>query len=145
VFRLSTEPIGLEPLFAPAAAAGAMSTFVGYVRDHNEGRAVRRLEYEAYPELAQSEGERILAEAGARFPILGAACVHRTGSLAIGDIAIRVDVAGAHRAEAIRACEWIVEEVKRRVPIWKKEHYVEGDSGWINAHGPGTAAPANEG
>ena len=110
-----------------------MASFTGIVRNHNEGRPVTRLKYEAYPELAQKEGERIVAEALGRFPILDAMCVHRVGTLEIGDAAIRVEASGAHRAEAFRACEWIVEEVKRRVPIWKREHYVDGATEWVNA------------
>jgi adenylyltransferase/sulfurtransferase len=138
-FDLTNAPIPEVPLLPANLSAGAVSAFVGYVRDHNEGRPVRRLEYEAYPELAQKEGERIVGEALGRFPILDARCRHRTGVLELGDVAIRVEAAGAHRAEAIRACEWIVEEVKRRVPIWKKEHYADGDSGWVNATTPGHA------
>lgn len=137
-FRLTTEPIPSR-LLSDHDAAGAIATFEGVVRNHNEGRPVRRLEYEAYGELALVEGERIVAEALGRFPILDAACVHRVGALAIGDAAIRVETAAAHRAEAFRACEWIVEEVKRRVPIWKKERYADGDSGWVNATTPGKA------
>lgn len=135
-FALSDGPIPPR-LLEPNFATGAVATFEGLVRNHNEGRAALYLEYEAYPELAQKEGERIVAEAMGRFPVLGAACVHRTGVLALGDVAIRAEAAGAHRAEAFRACEWIVEEVKRRVPIWKKERYAEGDDGWVNATTPG--------
>ncbi len=135
-FALTSKAIP-ERLLDADAAAGAVASFVGIVRNHNEGRPVLRLEYEAYPELAHKEGERIVAEALGRFPILGAACVHRVGVLEIGDLAIRAEAAGAHRAEAFRACEWIVEEVKRRVPVWKKEHYADGDSGWVNATTPG--------
>jgi adenylyltransferase/sulfurtransferase len=138
-FRLTAEPIDDNSLLSADSAAGAISTFVGIVRNHNEGRPVQRLEYESYPELAQREGERIVAEALAKFPILDAVCVHRTGTLEIGEVAIRAETAGAHRREVIRACEWIVEEVKRRVPIWKKEHYADGDSGWVNATTPGKA------
>jgi len=138
-FRLETSPIEGESLLPLNLATGAIATFEGIVRNHNEGRPVRRLEYEAYPELAQKEGERIVAEALGRFPILDAICVHRTGMLELGETAIRVEAAGAHRSEAFRACEWIVEEVKRRVPIWKKEHYLDGDSGWVNATTPGQA------
>ena len=137
-FSLTIEPIPAG-LLGENLSAGAVATFVGIVRDHNEGRAVERLEYEAYPDLAQKEGERIVAEAMGRFPILDARCVHRVGSLRLGEAAIRAEAAGAHRGEAFRACEWIVEEVKRRVPIWKKERYAEGDSGWVNATTPGRA------
>ncbi|RYG27080.1 hypothetical protein EON82_00820 [bacterium] len=138
-FRLTTEAIGDGSLLTADSSAGAISTFVGIVRNHNEGRPVRQLDYEAYPDLAGKEGERIVIEAMAKFPILDAVCVHRVGPLQIGDVAIRAEAAGAHRGEAIRACEWMVEEIKRRVPIWKKEHYADGDSGWVNATTPGKA------
>lgn len=115
-----------------AAEAGALATFEGWVRNHNDGRAVLRLDYEAFAPLAEKEGARILAEARARFAIVGAVCVHRTGRLAIGDLAIWAGVSAAHRGAAFEACRYIVDEVKARVPIWKNEHYAEGDSGWIN-------------
>ncbi len=102
------------------------------MRNHNEGHAVTRLEYEAFEALANKEGERIVTEAIARFGVLQAACVHRVGSLAIGDLAVWVGVSSRHRAEAFAACRYIIDEVKHRVPIWKKEHYVNGDSGWVN-------------
>jgi molybdopterin synthase catalytic subunit len=113
-------------------AAGGYASFEGWVRNHNEGHAVTRLEYEAFEALANKEGERIVNEAIARFGVLKAACVHRVGSLAIGDVAVWVGVSSKHRAEAFAACRYIIDEVKHRVPIWKKEHYVNGDSGWVN-------------
>ncbi len=113
-------------------AAGGYAAFEGWVRNHNEGLAVTRLEYEAFEALANKEGERIVAEAIRRFGVISAACVHRVGSLAIGDIAVWVGVSSRHRAEAFAACRFIIDEVKHRVPIWKKEHYVNGDSGWVN-------------
>jgi adenylyltransferase/sulfurtransferase len=133
-FRFSTEP------FEPATVresltnpeAGGYASFEGWVRNHNEGLAVTRLEYEAFEALAVKEGERILAEARSRFPILDAACVHRVGSLGIGELAVWVGVSAHHRDEAFAACRYIIDEVKHRVPIWKKEHYVNGDSGWVN-------------
>ena len=112
--------------------AGGYVSFEGWVRDHNEGRAVRRLEYEAFAELALKEGDRIVAEALQRFPIRHALCVHRTGGLALGDLAVWVGVSAVHRGEAFDACRYIIDEVKHRVPIWKKEHYLNGDSGWVN-------------
>jgi molybdopterin synthase catalytic subunit len=112
--------------------AGGYSSFEGWVRDFNEGREVTRLEYEAFEELALKEGERILAEASRRFPIKHAACVHRLGSLELSDLAVWVGVSAAHRGEAFDACRFIIDEVKHRVPIWKKEHYRGGDSGWVN-------------
>ena len=112
--------------------AGGYASFEGWVRNHNEGHAVTRLEYEAFEALANKEGERIVNEAIARFGIVKAACVHRVGSLAIGELAVWVGVSSRHRAEAFAACRYIIDEVKHRVPIWKKEHYVTGDSGWVN-------------
>lgn len=114
------------------ATAGGYASFEGWVRNHNEGHAVTRLEYEAFEALANKEGERIVADAISRFGVVKAICVHRVGSLAIGDLAVWVGVSSRHRAEAFAACRYIIDEVKHRVPIWKKEHYVNGDSGWVN-------------
>lgn len=113
-------------------AAGGYAAFEGWVRNHNEGHAVTRLEYEAFELLAIKEGERIVQEAIERFGVLKAACVHRLGVLAIGELAVWVGVSSRHRAEAFAACRYIIDEVKHRTPIWKKEHYVNGDSGWVN-------------
>jgi molybdopterin synthase catalytic subunit len=113
-------------------AAGGYASFEGWVRNHNEGHAVTHLEYEAFELLAIKEGERIVAEAISRFGVLKAACVHRVGDLAIGALAVWVGVSSRHRAEAFAACRYIIDEVKHRVPIWKKEHYENGDSGWVN-------------
>ncbi|MGH8178845.1 MAG: molybdenum cofactor biosynthesis protein MoaE [Steroidobacter sp.] len=112
--------------------AGGYASFEGWVRNHNEGHAVTRLEYEAFEVLANKEGERIVNEAVQRFGVVKAACVHRVGSLAIGDLAVWVGVSSRHRAEAFAACRYIIDEVKHRLPVWKKEHYVNGDSGWVN-------------
>jgi molybdopterin synthase catalytic subunit len=127
--------------------AGGYVSFEGWVRDHNEGQEVTRLEYEAFQALGVKEGNRILDEAVQRFPIKHAACVHRVGSLDLSDMAVWVGVSSAHRGEAFDACRFIIDEVKHRVPIWKKEHYRSGDSGWVNCercaaaphhtHGPG--------
>ncbi len=113
-------------------AAGGYAAFEGWVRDHNEGRRVRRLEYEAFEPLAVKEGSRIVEEAIARFGALRAACVHRIGDLGVGELAVWVGVSAAHRDEAFAACRFIIDEVKHHVPIWKKEHYEDGDSGWVN-------------
>lgn len=119
-----------ESLFDPAA--GGYSAFEGWVRNHNEGREVERLEYEAYEPLAVSEGERIIAEARELYPFVRASFVHRVGLLEIGECAVWVGVAARHRDEAFKACRYIIDELKLRLPIWKKEHYVDGDSGWVN-------------
>ena len=114
------------------AGAGGFCSFEGWVRNENEGRSVERLEYEAYEPLVIAEGKKVLAEAQQRFPCLEARCVHRTGLLDIGDMAVWVGVASAHRDEAFKACRYIIDEIKVRLPIWKKEHYADGDSGWVN-------------
>jgi molybdopterin synthase catalytic subunit len=112
--------------------AGGYVSFEGWVRDHNEGQEVTGLEYEAFQELAVKEGDRIVAEALRRFPVKHALCIHRVGPLGVGDMAVWVGVSSAHRGEAFDACRFIIDEVKHRVPIWKKEHYQNGDSGWVN-------------
>ena len=146
MMRMVTTPIDVaalrEELFDHAA--GGFVAFEGWVRNLNEGQEVLRLEYEAYEPLAISEGERVIAEATERFPLLHAACVHRTGLLELGECAVWVGVSAGHRDEAFRACRYIIDEIKVRLPIWKKEHYVNGDSGWVNcercaAHGHSAA------
>lgn len=111
---------------------GAYVAFEGWVRDHNEGQRVLRLEYEAYESLGVKEGDRIIAEAVERFGVRAARCVHSLGELQIGELAVWVGVSSPHRDEAFAACRYIIDEVKHRVPIWKKEYYVDGDSGWVN-------------
>jgi molybdopterin synthase catalytic subunit len=116
-------------------SAGGCVTFEGWVRDHNEARGVTRLDYQAYAPLAESEGAAIVGEACTRFGLRGARCVHRVGSLAIGEMAVWVGVSADHRDAAFAACRWIIDEVKRRVPIWKNEHYADGESGWLHPGG----------
>ncbi len=113
-------------------AAGGLCVFEGWVRNENEGRTVERLEYEVYEPLAVSEGEKVIAEAKRRFPHLQACCVHRSGLLEIGDCAVWVGVAAPHRDEAFKACRYIIDQIKVKLPIWKKEYYTDGDSGWVN-------------
>ena len=133
-FALADSAIDIAALQATLRdpRAGACASFEGWVRDHNDGRPVIGLRYEAYAELAAREGEAILAEALARFDIVDAACVHRTGDLAIGELAVWVGASAAHRDAAFAACRWIIDEVKARVPIWKHERYAQGDSGWLH-------------
>ena len=133
-FRFSSAPIEADRERDALAdpACGGYASFEGWVRDHNDGRRVLRLDYEAYEALALREGERIVQQALERFDATHAACVHRIGELALGEMAVWVGAAAKHRAEAFAACRWIIDEVKHRVPIWKKEHYVDGDSGWVN-------------
>ncbi len=114
------------------ARAGACVTFEGWVRNRNEGQPVLSLEYEAYVPLATSEGERILAEARAKFALVGARAVHRVGHLQLGELAVWVGVTAEHRGAAFDACRYIIDEAKARLPIWKKEHYASGATAWIN-------------
>jgi len=133
-FRLSETPFDVAALRAELldARVGGYASFEGWVRDHNDGRAVTGLRYEAYVAMAESEGERILDDACARFDILDARCVHRTGELAIGELAVWVGVSAAHRDAAFAACRFVIDEVKSRVPIWKHERYAAGDAGWLH-------------
>lgn len=134
MFRISAEaidPAALEAALADARA-GACVTFCGWVRNANDGQPVRSLEYEAFAPLAEKEGERILAEAREKFTLLGSSAVHRVGHLQIGDAAVWVGVTAAHRGAAFDACRYIIDELKARVPVWKKEHYASGASAWIN-------------
>jgi molybdopterin synthase catalytic subunit len=119
-----------EALFDPGA--GAYTSFEGWIRNENEGHSVLRLEYEAYEPLALTEGTSILTEAQNKFPHLHAHCVHRIGLLELGDCAVWVGVSSPHRDEAFLACRYIIDEIKVRLPIWKKEHYADGHSGWVN-------------
>jgi molybdopterin synthase catalytic subunit len=113
-------------------ACGGFVTFEGWVRNCNEGQQVQRLEYQAYAALALKEGNRIIDEALERFPVANALCIHRVGLLEISELAVWVGVSASHRDEAFKACRYIIDEIKHRVPIWKKEYYVGGDSGWVN-------------
>lgn len=134
MIEISERPIDMPALRRELEnpAAGAFCGFEGWVRNRNEGQDVLRLEYEVYEPLAITEGEKILAEAGQRHPHLHARCVHRSGVLEIGDCAVWVGVVSPHRDEAFLACRYIIDAVKIRLPIWKKEHYAGGDSGWVN-------------
>jgi adenylyltransferase/sulfurtransferase len=139
MFKVTDAPI--KPLDIDDGGAGGFVTFEGKVRNRNEGRAVLRLEYEAFGAMAEVEGQRILDEATAMFGLTQALAVHRTGLLEIGATAVWIGVAAPHRAEAFRACEYVIDELKKRVPIWKKEHYADGDSDWIGSQGEGAGEP----
>jgi molybdopterin synthase catalytic subunit len=143
-FRLATttlDPVALQRALVDERA-GACVTFEGWVRNRNEGQPVQSLEYEAYAPLAEKEGARILAEAKDKFALLGAGCVHRTGHLQLGDLAVWVGVTAEHRGAAFDACRYIIDEAKARLPIWKKEHYASGATAWINCATRGEFAGA---
>jgi molybdopterin synthase catalytic subunit len=134
VFRISDVAIEVAPLREAllSARAGAYASFEGRVRDHNDGRPVRALRYEAYLALAEAEGAKVLAEARANFAILDAACVHRVGELELGELAVWVGVSAGHRDAAFAACRYVIDEIKARVPIWKQERYADGEAGWLH-------------
>ena len=131
---LTRFPISLEALCREVAApeCGGIATFLGLVRNHHEGRVVLGIEYSAYDEMAESVTEAIIAEAKARWPVR-IALLHRTGELEVGEVAVGIAAAGAHREEAFAACRYVIEEVKRRVPIWKRERYSDGTSDWVES------------
>ena len=133
-FSISDQPLDVVALRARLSdrRAGAFAGFEGVVRDHNEARPVLGLRYEAYVELAEAEGARIVEEARRRFAIVDAHAVHRIGNLELGDLAVWVGVSAAHRDAAFAACRWIIDEVKARVPIWKHERYTDGDAEWLH-------------
>ena len=112
---------------------GAVVTFEGRVRNHNEGFLVDSLEYEVYNTLAVKEGEKIILQAKEKFDILDAYGVHREGHLQIGELAVWIVVTSKHRNEAFNACRFIIDEVKVRLPVWKKEHYSDKSkkSQWV--------------
>ena len=133
MFKLSPsplKPLDLRKEFA-AAEAGAFACFEGWVRNHNDGKKVKALSYEAYEPLCRKEAKKVLKQAKNRFAVISAKCFHRIGDLTVGEIAVWVGVTAAHRDDAFKACRYIIDEVKARLPIWKKEHYENGDSGWV--------------
>lgn len=132
---LTDQPIDRTSVLAETSLrdAGALVIFEGSVRDNSNGREVIRLEYEAFAELALKEMRRIEDEAGARWPLGFVAIVHRVGSLAPGETSVLIAVRSGHRGEAFEACRFIIDTLKARVPIWKKEHYRDG-SAWIGGH-----------
>jgi len=134
MFAISEAPIDVVRLQHGLGAdgAGAVVCFEGRVRNYNEGHAVNGLSYQAYVELAEVEGRRIVEEAHSRFEVERISCVHRVGDLALGDVAVWAGVSAGHRAAAFEACRYVIDEVKARVPIWKREHYVEGVSEWLH-------------
>ena len=140
MFALSSQPLDPQALRAAMAdhRAGGFVSFEGWVRNRNEGQEVLRLDYEAYAPLAEKEGARIIDEARRNFGVFDIRCVHRIGALELGDLAVWVGVSAQHRGAAFDACRFAIDEVKARVPIWKREHYASGESGWVNV---GTGAP----
>ncbi len=132
MFRVIREPIDLKELvtYVTDPSAGAIATFIGTTRNNNEGRRVIALDYEAYPEMAEKELARLGAEAKQRWNIQRMAIVHRIGPVQITEPSVIIAVSAAHRDDAFQACRFAIEEIKKSVPIWKKEVF-EGGEVWI--------------
>ena len=113
-------------------SCGAYVQFDGWVRDHNEGKQVLRLEYEVYEPLARKEGLRIIDEAVSRFGVSNALAIHRSGLMELSEVAVVVGVSSPHRDAAFDASRYIIDQAKVRLPIWKKEHYANGKAEWVN-------------
>ena len=121
---------------------GAISVFIGTVRDTNDGRRVMALDYSAYTAMAESELSDIVTEAEARFGVTAIAVEHRVGALALGDVSVAIVSGHAHRTPAIECTRFVIEEIKRRVPIWKLEHYADGEREWVDPTRVSGATPA---
>jgi molybdopterin synthase catalytic subunit len=132
---LSHEPLDEAEVVQRVAAqdTGGVVTFVGTVRDHARGHAIQYLEYEAYPEMAEREMEKIADQAGQRWPGVRVAIAHRVGHLEIGDAAVVIAACAPHRAEAFAACRYAIDTLKESVPIWKKEVAASGEY-WVDDH-----------
>jgi molybdopterin synthase catalytic subunit len=120
----------------PSSADGAVLLFLGVVRNHHDGRTVTGLVYEAYREMAERELDRITEEARERFGVHRIVALHRVGSLEVGEVSTAIGVATPHREDAYGASRYIIEEIKRRLPIWKLERYLDGGEGWVEGRIP---------
>jgi molybdopterin synthase catalytic subunit len=135
-FRLQAEPLDLAAVVSQVAdpAAGAIATFIGTTRDHNRGRTVTRLEYDAYPEMAEAEMAKIASAVSERHAVAKVAMAHRTGHVPIGEASVIIAVSAPHRGAAMDACREAIDTLKQTVPVWKKEIF-EGGEEWIGREG----------
>ena len=131
--ELVRAPIDVPGLLSEAARpdCGALAVFLGTTRDHHDGRRVVRLAYEAYEPMALAALESLEREAAGRYEIAACRIVHRLGEVPLSEASVAVIVAAGHRGPAFDACRWAMDELKRTVPIWKKESYAEGGEGWV--------------
>jgi molybdopterin synthase catalytic subunit len=120
----------------PEPDCGASASFFGWVRNHHEGRSVLRLNYECYEPLASKELNRIALEAKERFGCGQVRVLHRFGMIEVGEAAVAIEANSAHRDEAFKACRFVIERIKRTVPIWKQEFYSDGTAAWVLCHHP---------
>jgi molybdopterin synthase catalytic subunit len=145
MYQIVSEPIDVAAVTAAVArpSAGATVTFVGTTRDHNDGRRVSRLEYEAYPEMALAEMRKIGETAQQRWPIEKVAIVHRIGVVPLGEASVVIAVSAGHRHAAFEACHFAIDRLKEVVPIWKKE-YFEGGEIWVGSQTGKAFTAANQ-
>lgn len=141
--QLTLDPIDYVPWVEQARnpASGAVVLFLGTVREMSEGREVGSLDYEAYPSMAVKKLQEVVDQARQQWPLHHAAVVHRYGHLELGDIAVAVVTASAHRAEAFQAGQWIMDTIKQVVPIWKKENWADGSAEWVH---PSDETPSSQ-
>jgi molybdopterin synthase catalytic subunit len=132
--RLVHDPIDANALLRRVSnrSNGAVLLFLGVVRDVNDGRAVTGIEYSAYAPMAERELADIASEAARQFGTTDIAIEHRLGELALAEVSVGIAVAHPHRGEAYAASRWVIEELKRRVPVWKREHYADGTREWVD-------------
>ena len=131
---LTEQPIRLDPLIDQVRAPdrGGIAIFLGLVRDHHQGKSVLGLDYSAYGPMAEAVTREIIKEAEGRGQGAVVAVQHRIGALTVGDTAVAVVAAAAHRGEAFDACRYVIEELKKRVPVWKREMYSDGSVAWVD-------------
>jgi molybdopterin synthase catalytic subunit len=143
MIKITEKPIDIQKVIdaTTSLGAGAISVFVGTVRNTAHGKNVVWLEYEAYEGMAVAEIRKIIDEASQRWPILGSAVCHRVGTLKPGEASIAISVSAPHRKEAFEACEFILDSIKNKVPLWKKEIFEDGEE-WISAY-PSTSGSYN--
>lgn len=141
IVRLTDQPIDAAAVLASVGGPddGAAVLFIGTVRDHNDGRPVRGMRYDAYDAMATRELERIVGDVAARTGVRRIAAVHRTGELDIGEVSVAVAASSPHRADAFEAARAVIEEIKVRLPIWKHEHYADGSARWLDGVQPPAA------
>ena len=134
MFEITSQPIVREELVKRflTTEIGALVTFEGLVRNKNHEKRVQSLEYEVFESLARQEGNRIIGEARERFAIHQAFGIHRQGHLQLSDLAVCILATAVHRGPAFQACEYIINQIKTRLPIWKKEYYSYGKALWVN-------------
>lgn len=146
MIELTTDTIDTQQLLASVQSplAGAVVLFVGTTRQMTDGRETASLDYECHESMANKELERLRNEARRRWPLEEVGLVHRLGHLEIGEASIAVAVASPHRADAFAAASWLMDEIKQRVPIWKRENWADGSSAWVHPGLSTEAAPSRE-